>query len=151
LQRYYQLVCNFQKNCEILPMRLKIVLLWLGLMLCGSVVFAQSSASALVINHAETVDINGQQTFRMYFTPTDSTRFPIPNLLSQIQSGTVVLQTGASYPVQVSQPTTPLYLVLVLDTSGSMNSNGAAQTMLQAAQDAVDAAPQNTNFAVIEF
>jgi pSer/pThr/pTyr-binding forkhead associated (FHA) protein len=132
-------------------MRLKIVLLWISILLCSNVVLAQSGASKLVINHVETIDVNGQQILRTYFTPTDAIGVAVPDLFSQIQAGTVVLQPGASYPVNIIQPTTPLYLVLVLDTSGSMDANRASQTMLQAAQDAVDSAPQNTSFAVIEF
>ena len=64
---------------------------------------------------------------------------------------TITLLTGEtrSFPAIISDPQSPIYISLVIDTSGSMR--GALDSVLVAAQSAIDSKPANALVSVIAF
>lgn len=109
-------------------------------------VYAQTPAQ-VIINYPETTEGEEIFTLGLYFTITDSSGRVVPE--AEVESAVVVLDDGGRYEAQVEQPSTPFYITLVLDASGSMA--GAAETMRQAAIQAINDAPEEARFAVIRF
>ncbi len=104
--------------------------------------------SEIIINYPELVDADGALQLGLYFTVTDGTGRVVTN--ADIQSAQILLDNGERNDnATVERPTTPFYIVLVLDASGSMG--GAAEDMRQAAIKAVEDAPEEALFAVIRF
>jgi VWFA-related protein len=104
--------------------------------------------SELIINYPEISDVDGALQLGLYFTITDSAGRVVPD--AKVQSARIQLDDGErADPAQVEQPTTPFYIVLVLDASGSMG--GAAEAMRQAAIQAINDSPEEALFAVIRF
>lgn len=108
--------------------------------------YAQT-ATQIVVNYPELTDVDDALQLGVYFTLTDDSGRVVTD--AQVQSAKLLLDDGTNYDAQVEQPTTPFYIVLVLDASGSMA--GAAEDMRQAAIQAINDAPQQAQFAVIRF
>ncbi len=102
----------------------------------------------LLINYPELQEVNGALQLGLYFTITDGSGRVAQS--ARIQSARIQLDDGEMADnVPVEQPSTPFYIALVLDASGSMS--GAAESMRQAAIQAINNAPQEARFAVIRF
>jgi flagellar hook assembly protein FlgD len=102
----------------------------------------------LLINYPEVSIGTGDRTaLGLYFTILDRNGIAVTG--SNASNATIVMDTGTRYDAQVSQPTTPLHITLVLDISGSMGP--AANAMKTAAIQAIEAAPEGTLFQVITF
>lgn len=88
-----------------------------------------------------------------YFTLRDRDGRVVPRDVAAIaSSGQLQMRTGpntAPQPVAVEPATTPISILLLIDTSGSMSS--AISTVIAGAQSAVDDAPPNTRFTVAHF
>lgn len=102
----------------------------------------------IVINYTQ--DTAGDDTLLLdvYFTVVDEDGIPVPDP-SVDSPATLILDDGNSYEAEVVQPQTEIYIVLVLDASGSMRQ--ALPIMQEAARQAVDNAPENAQLAVIRF
>jgi len=125
-----------------------IALVTIGLAGFPFVIHAQT-ATQLIINYPELTDLgdDGLQ-IDLYFTIVDSTGHVVTD--AQVQSAKILLDDGeVAENVAVEQPTTPFYIALVLDASGSMSPAGAE--MRDAAIQAINDAPQEARFAVIRF
>ncbi len=105
--------------------------------------------SQLVINSPELTDLgdDGLQ-LGLYFTITDSEGRVVPG--ARVQSARIQLDDGQIVNnAPFEQPTSPFYIALVLDASGSMAPAGSA--MREAAKQAIGDAPEQAQFAVIRF
>jgi VWFA-related protein len=125
-----------------------LMVLWLaGALLLPTASHAQTP-SEIIINYPQLVDADGALQLGLYFTVLDSTGRVVPS--AQIKSAQILLDDGERDDnTQVEQPTTPFYIALVLDASGSMSS--AAEDMRKAAIQAINDAPDEAQFAVIRF
>lgn len=112
-----------------------------------SVVFAQQNAETIIINYPEIDETTGSQILRLYFTVLDGQGAAVPD--TEVELATVVLDNGQRIEVEPVRPDTPLYIVMVLDTSGSMEQ--AMPAMRQAAIEAVNIAPQQAIFGIVQF
>jgi VWFA-related protein len=113
------------------------------------VVFAQS-AWAIRVNQVTTLETQDGVNLKIYFNVFEpETGAPI--LDAQPSSAQVTnLFTNLVSPGQVKIPDTPIYITLVLDSSGSMRG-AAAEKLKQAAKQALTNIPDNSFFSVIQF
>lgn len=107
---------------------------------------AQSPAE-IFINYPEIAEGPRALSLGLYFTIMDPNGQVIPE--PKIESAAIELGDGTTYAASFEQPTSQAYIVLVLDASGSMGS--AMPQMRQAAVQAVENAPDEAVFAVIQF
>lgn len=123
-----------------------LIMVWLSLA-AFSTAMAQRSAQLVLVNYAEVGDQdNRNQAVNVYFTLLDDDGKAV--VAPTIDEVSLNLG-GNTYLGNVSIPQTPLYITLVLDTSGSM-SPGAEQ-LRQAARQAVSAASDGTYFSLYRF
>ncbi len=125
-----------------------LVVLWLlSALVLPTASHAQTPAE-IIISYPELNDVDGALELGLYFTVLDSDGRVVQD--AQIKSAQILLDDGERDDnAQVEQPTTPFYITLVLDASGSMGP--AADAMRQAAIQAVNDAPEEAQFAVIRF
>lgn len=119
----------------------------LGLLSFAVVGGRAQGASRALINYPELTEGPNSVSLNLYFTMIDGSGQVIQE--AQITSGSVTLQEGATYPASVGKPTSAAYIALVLDASGSM-VNVMGQ-MKEAAAQAVESAPEEASFSVIQF
>jgi hypothetical protein len=114
----------------------------------AGVVQAQTSWD-IRINQVSTLETTSGMSLKIYFNVFDpSTGAPV--LDAQPTSAQVtLLNTNTVSPGQVEKPDTPIYITLVLDSSGSMAA--AAAKLRQAAIQALNESPSNAFFSVIQF
>jgi hypothetical protein len=105
------------------------------------------AASQIVINYPELTDVDNALQLGIYFNVADSTGRVTPD--AKVKSARILLDDGTTQDAQVEQPTTPFFIALVLDASGSMSAS--ADAMRQAAIQAINDAPDQARFAVIRF
>jgi hypothetical protein len=91
-------------------------------------------------------------TLHTYFTVMDAEGNPIQN--PSIESATITIaneQTGngTAFPATWDDPQSPIFIAVLLDTSGSME--GAIEDVSDAAIDAVHEAPGNAYFSIYKF
>ncbi len=112
-------------------------------------VWAQTAPADLVINFVATEEGEEGVALDVFFTFVDSAGRPVAR--TNIESATVQLLGGGfdPVPVVVEDPQTPVYVTLIIDTSGSMQS--VMDEVRQAAIAAIDSAPPTAYFAVIRF
>jgi VWFA-related protein len=124
------------------------VVLWLlSALVLPTVGHAQTPAE-IIISYPELNDVDGALELGLYFAVLDSGGRVVQD--AQIKSAQILLDDGERDDnAQVEQPTTPFYIALVLDASGSMGP--AADDMRKAAIQAVNDAPEEAQFAVIRF
>jgi len=103
--------------------------------------------SRVVINYPELIDLEDALQLGLYFTITDSAGRVVPD--ARVQSARILTDDGVTHDAEVEQPSTPFYITLVLDASGSMA--GAAEAMRQAAIQAINDVPEQARFSVIRF
>ncbi|MBN1284809.1 MAG: FHA domain-containing protein [Anaerolineae bacterium] len=130
------------------PIKYRILAFCLAASLCfAAMAYAQDSTGTL-INYPEVIDEGADDLLlRLYFTLVDAEGRAVAD--ADIESASVLLETGASYPVAVEHPDTPFYIALVLDASGSMSRT--AEDMRRAAIQAINDAPAAARFAVLRF
>jgi VWFA-related protein len=127
--------------------RFFVVLCLLGALVLPMVSHAQTPAD-IIISYPELNDVDGALELGLYFTVLDSGGRVVQD--AQIKSAQILLDDGERDDnAQVEQPTTPFFITLVLDASGSMGP--AADDMRKAAIQAVQDAPDEAQFAVIRF
>ena len=108
--------------------------------------YAQTAAQ-IIVNYPELTDVDDALQLGVYFTVTDASGRVVTD--AKVKSAKLLLDDGTTVEAQVEQPTTPFYIVLVLDASGSMG--GAAEDMRQAAIQAINDSPEQAQFAIIRF
>jgi len=134
---------------------MKVIFRWLAILVLFGLAapplrtsHAQTPAQ-LVINSPELTDLgdDGLQ-LGLYFTITDNEGRVVPG--ARVQSARIQLDNGEMVDnAAFEQPTSPFYIALVLDASGSMAP--AATAMREAAIQAIGNAPEQAQFAVIRF
>jgi len=132
---------------RLLKLAILIAVLYGALMLLVSSALAQVSNAQVLINYPEIAEDGDGLGLGLYFNLINASGQVITD--AQPQSARMLLDDGTGYDATVAKPTSPIYIALVLDASGSMG--GAAESMRQAAIQAVNNAPQEARFAVIRF
>lgn len=129
----------------------RILQLLIACALAGALLPAPTYAqtpSNIVINYPELIDVDDALQLGLYFTITDGTGRVVPE--AEVESARIQLDDGeVADPALVEQPTTPFYIALVLDASGSMG--GAAAAMRDAAIQAIRNAPDEAQIAIVSF
>jgi VWFA-related protein len=113
------------------------------------IVFAQITPEDVVINFVATEEQDEGVALDVFFTFVDGNGRPVPQ--ANIESATIqVLGEGQNpIPAVVEDPQTPVYIALLIDTSGSMQN--VMTNVRQAAESAIDTAPPTAYFSVIQF
>jgi len=131
-----------------LRQKLFILSLLLVTLVIPLVTSAQNPPARLLINYPEVAVGSGDTTaLGLYFTVLDRSGLAVSG--SGAGSAVIVMDTGNRYDAEVSAPTTPLNILLLLDMSGSMGE--AAPAMKTAAIQAIQTAPEGTRFQVMTF
>lgn len=125
------------------------ILILLGLAMPPPGIGHAQAPSQLVINSPELTDLgDGGLQLGLYFTITDSEGRVVPGV--RVQAARIQLDDGEMVDnAAFEQPTSPFFIALVLDASGSMAP--AATAMREAAIQAIGDAPEQAQFAVIRF
>lgn len=111
--------------------------------------YAQGATRAL-INYPEVVEGADSVSLNFYFTMIDGSGQVVTETEEdEVVRGTVTLGDGQVFDANVGKPTSTAYVALVLDASGSM-LNVMGQ-MKEAASQAVESAPEEASFSVIQF
>ena len=103
----------------------------------------------VVVNFVATEEQEESLALSVFFTLTDGNGRPIPT--ANIESATIQLLGPNNEPVSavVEDPQTPVYISLLIDGSGSMGN--VIGDVREAARSAIDNAPPNAYFSVIQF
>ncbi|MBI5959144.1 MAG: VWA domain-containing protein, partial [Chloroflexi bacterium] len=129
------------------PLHVLMILIVLSLAVLPFVAHAQTSPTQIIVNYPELIDMDDALQLGVYFTLADNSGRVVTD--AKIKAVSFQLDDGTTHDAEFEQPTTPFFIVLVLDASGSMG--GAAEDMRQAAIQAVNDAPEEARFAVIRF
>jgi len=135
-------------------MNLKRIILLVSLVTVLSIpavegVYAQSSW-AIRVNQVTTLETQTGMSLKIYFNVFDP-KTGAPVLDAEPSSAQVKsLFTNLVSPGQVKKPDSPIYISMVLDSSGSM-AGSAAEKLKQAAKQALNDIPDNSYFSVIQF
>lgn len=125
-------------------------LIWLWVFGISDKVQGQTAVPAnIVINFAAAEEQAESVALNIYFTVIDGNGRPISN--PNLDTATIRLLDGegGDFPAIVEDPVTPIYITLVMDASGSMSD--IIEDARTAAQAAIDNAPPNAYFAVVQF
>lgn len=132
---------------------IRICLTLLCVALISAIAGAQDEPPAqVVVSYAEVTEgQNEVSELGLYFTFTDSAGRPLPADSGNNDATIIVSGDGVNLTqeARIEEPNTPLFVVLVLDASGSMQAT--AGDMRRAAIEAVNALPDGTNFSIIVF
>jgi len=110
---------------------------------------AQQSGLAIRVSMVSTLERPDEMTLKVYFSVYDP-KTGLPVLDIQPKNSSISLpQTNFTAPTSVTKPDVPIYIVLVLDASGSMS--GAAEDLKKAAKLALNNTPDNSVFSVVQF
>ncbi|MGZ6346924.1 MAG: FHA domain-containing protein [Anaerolineales bacterium] len=108
------------------------------------------TASAIRVNQVSTLETQNGVNLKIYFNVFDP-KTGAPILDAEPSSANVTLLfTNLVSQGQVKKPDTPIYITMVLDSSGSM-AGTAADKLKQAAKQALNNIPDNSFFSVIQF
>lgn len=99
------------------------------------------------VNYPDVQEGADSVSLGLYFTLLDASGQVVQE--AEIASARIELDDGSSYEANAAQPESNAYVILVLDASGSMA--GAMPQMREAAIQAVDNAPDEAVFAVLQF
>ncbi len=132
---------------------IRICLTILFIALIGTLLSAQDAPPAqLVVSYAEVTEgQNEVSELGLYFTFADDEGRPMA-ADSGGDDATIVVSgkdINLTQEARVEEPNTPLFVVIVLDASGSMQASAA--DMRRAAIDSVNALPDGTQFSIIVF
>lgn len=133
-----------------IPMKKLVVLLLMAILILQplSLALAQSLGE-IRINQFSTLEGPDAMTLRVYFNIYDD-RTGTPMLTVDAQNAQVtLLNTNYTVDGQLKKPDVPIYITLVLDSSGSMG--GAAQNLQESAKLAFNNTPDNSLFSVVQF
>jgi len=125
--------------------------LWALLILSTPVAVGQQNVpSDLEIVAVNAMAQAGGVDLDVYFTARNSQRRPI-DARSAIEPVVIQLPDVAEEPFEaiISKPETPIFITLVIDASGSMRQ--AIAEVKRAAERAIDRAPENAHFRIVQF
>ena len=100
----------------------------------------------LLVNYIETSEDEESLHLDLYFTVLDEDGSVLSNY--DVDSADIIID-GTRYEAQVSQPTTPLFIALALDLSGSMLPS--LNAMKLAAIEAIENSPPQAEIAIVTF
>ena len=130
----------------------KILFVLLGLIVIFSpvlVAYAQQPTWAIRISMISTVEKPDDMGLKVYFSVYDpKTGIPVLDIGAK-GSSLAMPQTNFNIPTSITKPDVPIYIVMVLDASGSMS--GAAGNLQKAAKLALNNTPDNSVFSVVQF
>ncbi|MFZ6026288.1 MAG: VWA domain-containing protein [Chloroflexota bacterium] len=110
---------------------------------------SQAAGGEIRINLVSTLETPDAMILKLYFNLYDeSTGTPILSLDAK-NAQITLLNTGYAAPAQIKQPDIPIYITLLMDSSGSMG--GSAGKLQEAAKLALNNTPDNALFAVVQF
>ncbi len=111
----------------------------------------QESGSKVIVNYPKVDETAGGDAVELslYFTLVDASNRPYAADQARITRAEIVLDDGTRYPANVALPDAPIYLVLVLDASGSMSP--AMNDLKQAARQFVEQTPSSAHLALLGF
>lgn len=107
---------------------------------------AQTNTLQVQVNYPELSASSNSLDLGIYFTIIDGAGQAVDN--ANIKSVTILLD-NQSYDADVDKPDTTFYIAMALDASGSMSQ--AESDMRDAAIQAISSAPDEAEFAIIEF
>jgi VWFA-related protein len=123
-----------------------LVVIWFAPPITSAVAQTQGEIRINLITTLETPDA---MILKLYFNLYDaSTGTPVLTLNSK-NAQITLLNTNFVAPAVIKEPDVPIYITLVLDSSGSMG--GAAQKLQEAAKLALSNVPADSLFAVVQF
>ena len=123
---------------------LPLVTLLAACLLLPTLAQAQTAAT-VVVNDEIVIERADAVTLDVYFSLRDGDGQAIPR--AQVASAVVQLEDGTQIDAQIEKP--PYYIALVIDASGSQKD--VLEDVRQAAIEAVEAAPEEVQFAVIRL
>ena len=135
------------------PLLKKILIVILGVMIALAPMLPanaqEATGWAIRVSMVSTVETPDAMTLKVYFSVYDpKTGLPILNIVPK-SSSLVLPQTNFTAQTSVTKPDVPIYIVMVLDASGSMG--GAADALKKAAKLALNNTPDNSLFSVVQF
>ena len=121
----------------------------LGAMLGLTAIAATQNEWQVVLNYVDAAETASEVNLQLYFTVKDGQGNVV--IEPAIGGDGAILLDGQSYPAEISVPdeNNPLFVVLTLDVSGSME--GIMGEMQEAAVTAVGNAPPGASLAVVTF
>ncbi len=112
-------------------------------------VTAQQPTWAIRVSMVSTLEKPDDMTLKVYFSVYDpKTDIPVLDIGAK-SSSLSMPQTNFNVPTSITRPDVPIYIVMVLDASGSMG--GAAEDLKKAAKLALNNTPDNAVFSVVQF
>lgn len=130
----------------------KILFFVLGVLIAFAPMFsanAQQSSLSIRVSMVSTLERPDEMTLKVYFSVYDpKTGLPMLDLASK-SSSIAMPQTNFTAQTSVTKPDVPIYVVLVLDASGSMS--GVAEDLKKAAKLGLNNTPDNSLFSVVQF
>ena len=115
----------------------------------ATVMVSAQSEWSIRVNQVSTLETPSAMTLKVYFNIYEP-KTGAPVLTAEPSSAQVaLLNTNLVTQAQVKKPDVPIYITLVMDSSGSMGA--AADDLKQAAKQALNNTPDNSFFSVIQF
>ncbi|MCX6080277.1 MAG: FHA domain-containing protein [Chloroflexi bacterium] len=110
---------------------------------------AQQPSWAIRVSMVSTLEKTDEMTLKVYFSVYDpKTDIPVLDIGAK-NSSLALPQSNFNAPTSITKPDVPIYIVMVLDASGSMG--GAAEDLKKAAKLALNNTPDNSVFSVVQF
>lgn len=111
-------------------------------------VSAQSGLS-IRVSQVSTIETPDAMTLKVYFNIFDpKTSLPVLDAIAKTAQ-LALPNTNFLVDAKVQKPDVPIYIVLILDASGSMG--GAAEELKKAAKLSLNNTPDNSYFSVVQF
>ena len=112
-------------------------------------VSAQQPAWSIRVSMVSALEKPDAMDLKVYFSVYDpKTDVPVLDIGAK-SSSLSMPQTNFNVPTAITKPDVPIYIVMVLDASGSMG--GAAEDLKKAAKLALNNTPDNSVFSVVQF
>lgn len=118
------------------------------LLFSGYLVKAQSQWE-IRLNLISTLEAEDEMLLKLYFNLYDPGSGKPLTILNAQDAQITLLNTGDVSPALIQDPDVPIYITLVLDSSGSMA--GSAQQLRNAAKSALNNIPNDAVFGVVQF
>jgi hypothetical protein len=128
-----------------------LLFIWLAILLAFSPIIDAAAQTGWDIRTSliSTLETPDAMVLKVYFNVFDP-KTSLPVLDTGVTSATISLpQTNFTTSAEFKKPDVPIYIVLVLDASGSMG--GAAEALKKAAKASLNNTPDNAFFSVVQF
>lgn len=123
------------------------LVLWMSF--AGVISASAQTGLDVLVSQVSTLETPDAMTMKVYFNIYDpKTSLPVLETLAQTAQVTL---PNLNYQVEapIQKPDVPIYIVLILDASGSMS--GAAEDLKRTAKEALNNTPDNAFFSVVQF